>query len=96
MRKQPHVHGKTAESPDISKEDSVSRWPMHQSKIQCVVLGISQTRVSQVKAGESFPSDTLYQEVSVSPASALCACKGFKVGAAQTLRLGLVLVLGSF
>jgi len=33
----------------------------------------------------------LYQEVSVSPTSALCACQGFKVGAAQSLQLGFVL-----
>lgn len=78
MRKQPHVHDKNAESPAISMEDLVSRWPMHQSKIQCVVLGITQTGVSQVRAGESLPSDTSYQEVSVYPASALCACRGVR------------------
>lgn len=53
------------------------------TKIQCVVRGVPQTRVSQVMAGESFARDRLHQEVSVSPASALRACRGFKVGAAQ-------------
>lgn len=52
---------------------------------------ISQTRVSQVMAGEPFPSGMLYQEVLVSPASALCARDSFKVGAAQSLPLGILL-----
>lgn len=59
------------------------------------MLGIARSRVSQVKAGEPFPRETLHQEVSVSPASALGACAGFEVGAAPSLQLGLVLVLGS-
>lgn len=46
----------------------------------CAVLGMSQ---SSSRSGESFPSDALHQEVSVSPASALGACQRFKVGAAQ-------------
>lgn len=63
---------------------------MQQSETQCVVLGTPQSRVSQAMAGESFPSNTLYQEVSVSPASALCACEEFLVRAAQSLQLGSV------
>lgn len=64
---------------------------MQQSETQRVVLGTPQSRVSQaMAAGESFPSNTLYQEVSVSPASALCACEEFMVRAAQSLQLGSV------
>lgn len=62
---------------------------MKQSKTQSVVLGIPQSRVSQAMAGESFPHDTLCQEMSVSPASALCACREFMVGAGQNLQFGL-------
>ena len=62
-----------AESSDISKEDPVSRWPMHQSKIQCVALGRSQSRVSQGMAGESYPADTFIPGgVSVSYLCSMC------------------------
>lgn len=66
--------------------------PRTRANIQCVVLGVSQTRVSQVTASGQFPSDRFYREVSVSPASALCACEGSGAGAAQSLQLGFALM----